>query len=47
MVKVRKNVTVDDKLVKWVEEQIEAKRFASLSHAIEYALTQLKEKGKE
>jgi len=43
MVKLRKNVTIDETLVKWVEQQIKAKRFASLSHAIEYALTKLKE----
>lgn len=43
MVKLRKNVTIDDELIKWVEKQIKAKRFASLSHAIEYALTKLKE----
>ncbi len=41
MVKLRKNVTIDDKLIKWVEEQIRKKRFASLSHAIEYALYEI------
>ena len=44
MVKVRKNVTIDNELIKWVETEIKKKRFASLSHAIEYALTKLKEK---
>ena len=41
--KVRKQVTLDDDLLKWVQEQIDKKRFASVSHAIEYALTKLKE----
>jgi len=42
---MRKNVTIDDELIKWVETQIKKKRFASLSHALEFALTKLKEKG--
>lgn len=44
VMKNRKNITIDPELLSWVEEQIRKKRFASLSHAIEYALTQLKEK---
>ena len=43
MVKLRKNVTIDERLIEWVETQIEKKRFASLSHAIEFALMKLKE----
>ena len=46
MTKIRLQVTVREDLVKWIDEQVEKLRFASRSHAIEYALTQLKEKEK-
>jgi Arc/MetJ-type ribon-helix-helix transcriptional regulator len=41
--KVKKTVTIDVKLVKWMEEMVEKKEFGSLSHAIEKALSKLKE----
>ena len=44
MAKQRLQVTVREDLVKWVDEQIEKARFGSRSHAIEYAVTQLKNK---
>lgn len=44
MAKQRLQVTVRDDLVKWMDERIETARFASRSHAIEYALIQLKER---
>jgi Arc/MetJ-type ribon-helix-helix transcriptional regulator len=44
---MRKNVTIDDKILAWIEEQIEKKRFASVSHALEYAIQQLIEKEKK
>lgn len=40
--KTRKNITIDVELLKWVEQQIQSKRFASLSHAVEYALEKLR-----
>ena len=43
MGKVRLQVTVREDLVKWVDQEIEKLKFASRSHAIEYALQQLKE----
>ncbi|MGD0994400.1 MAG: ribbon-helix-helix domain-containing protein [Candidatus Bathyarchaeia archaeon] len=46
MAKIRLQVTVREDLVKWTDEQVEKLRFASRSHAVEYALTQLKEKEK-
>jgi len=46
MAKQRLQVTVRADLVKWMDQQIETARFASRSHAIEYALTQLKESDK-
>jgi Arc/MetJ-type ribon-helix-helix transcriptional regulator len=46
MAKIRLQVTVREDLVKWTDEQVEKLRFASRSHAVEYALIQLKEKEK-
>jgi len=47
MVKKRLQVTVREDLVKWIDEQVENLRFASRSHAIEYALLQLVKKEKK
>lgn len=47
MAKIRLQVTVREDLVKYIDEQVEKLRFASRSHAIEYALTQLKEKDRQ
>lgn len=47
MVKKRLQVTVRQDIVKWIDEQIKTLRFASRSHAIEYALLQLIEKDAE
>ena len=41
MPKERKTITIDGEILKWVQAQIEDKRFASISHAIEYALNKL------
>ena len=41
MPKARRTITLDREILKWIEGQIEEKRFASLSHAIEYALNKL------
>jgi len=38
MPKVKKTVTLDKELVEWCEKEIKNKRFASLSHAIEYCI---------
>jgi Arc/MetJ-type ribon-helix-helix transcriptional regulator len=37
------SVSIDENLLKWLDSQIKTKRFASRSHGIEFALTQLKE----
>jgi len=42
MVKVKVSHTIDKQLVDWLENEIETKRFASISHGIEYALTAVK-----
>ena len=41
MVKSAVCVTVDRKLLKWINTKIKEKVFASRSHAVEYAVTQL------
>lgn len=47
MVKKRLQVTVREDIVKWIDQQVETLRFASRSHAIEYALVQLMKKEKK
>jgi len=41
MAKIRIYATVREDLVKWVDDQVEKLRFASRSHALEYALAKL------
>jgi len=43
MAKIRIYATIREDLVKWVDDQVEKLRFASRSHALEYALAKLKE----
>jgi len=43
MVKKRIAVTVSDDLLKWVDRKVKDTTFANRSHAIEHALTKLKE----
>ena len=45
--KVKKTITTDKDLLEWVEQKIEQKEFGSVSHAIEKALTKLKEEYQE
>lgn len=47
MAKMRLQVTVREDIVKWVDNEVKKLRFASRSHAIEYALQQLMEKKKK
>ncbi len=42
MVKTKVSHTIDEELIEWVDKEVAKKRFASRSHAIEYALDQLK-----
>jgi hypothetical protein len=42
MPKRTKTISVDSKLVDWVNAEIEKKEFSSLSHAVEKALYELK-----
>jgi Arc/MetJ-type ribon-helix-helix transcriptional regulator len=45
--KLRLQVTIREDLVKWIDEQVKKLRFANRSHAIEYALAELKENGQQ
>ncbi|MGC8693534.1 MAG: ribbon-helix-helix domain-containing protein [Thermoplasmata archaeon] len=47
MKKLKVSVSVDEDLLEWVQEEIEKKRFASVSHAINFALHRLKEDNKK
>jgi len=46
LAKVRLQVTVREDLVKWIDKEVSGLRFASRSHAIEYALKELMKKEK-
>ncbi len=46
MPKKRVYATIREELVVWMDNEVKKLRFASRSHAIEYALTKLKEKTK-
>jgi Arc/MetJ-type ribon-helix-helix transcriptional regulator len=41
--KLKTSIALDTDLLKWIDKQIESKRFANRTHAIEYALQRLKE----
>jgi Arc/MetJ-type ribon-helix-helix transcriptional regulator len=41
--KVKTSISLDEDVLKWLDKEIAKKRFASVSHAIEYALEQLKQ----
>ena len=41
--KIKTSITIDFDLLVWVSQMVKTKRFASRSHAIEYALQRLKE----
>ncbi len=43
MKKRKVTITVDEEIIRWIEKGISRKRFASISHAVEYAVTRLME----
>jgi len=45
MRKEKITISVDPGLLKWVDSQVQTKRFASRSHAIGLALSELRKKG--
>ena len=42
MTKKKTSISLNDGLLEWIQEKIKEKRFASTTHAIEYALEQLR-----
>jgi Arc/MetJ-type ribon-helix-helix transcriptional regulator len=42
----RFTITVDEEIGKWIDEQIESKRFRNASHAFDYAVSELKRRDK-
>lgn len=44
MPKAKIPISIDPDLLKWIESQVKKKRFASRSHAIEYAVNELKKR---
>lgn len=40
--KIKTSVALDEELLNWIDSQIKTKRFASRTHAIEFALEQLR-----
>ena len=47
MAKKRLQITVREDLVEWMDKEILGLKFASRSHAIEYALLQLMDRAKK
>lgn len=44
MTKKKTSVSLDEQLLSWIEKKMKEKKFASISHAIEYALEELKKR---
>jgi Arc/MetJ-type ribon-helix-helix transcriptional regulator len=44
MAKNKTSITLDPELRTWVQKKIKEKKFASVSHAVEYALQELRRK---
>jgi len=42
MGKRKTSISLDSDLLRWIHEKIEEKKFASVSHAVEYALERLR-----
>jgi Arc/MetJ-type ribon-helix-helix transcriptional regulator len=45
--KVKTSIALDEELLAWIGEMIDRKRFASRTHAVEYALQRLREQQEE
>jgi Arc/MetJ-type ribon-helix-helix transcriptional regulator len=43
MAKVKISVAVDPELLEWAQQQVKETKYASLSHAVNHALKQLKD----
>jgi Arc/MetJ-type ribon-helix-helix transcriptional regulator len=44
---MKTSIDLDPELIKWIDKMIARKRFATRTHAVEYALQRLKEREKE
>jgi Arc/MetJ-type ribon-helix-helix transcriptional regulator len=44
LTKKKTSVSIDIELLAWIDKKIKEKKFASVSHAIEYALEELKKR---
>ena len=44
--KTKTSVTLSEEIIKWIDEQINTKRFASRSHAVEYCVNKVMKKEK-
>jgi Arc/MetJ-type ribon-helix-helix transcriptional regulator len=40
--KIKTSISLDQETLKWMDEQIETKKYRNRSHIIEYAIEQLK-----
>jgi len=47
MSKKKTSIALDSELIVWVDKMVDLKRFASLTHAVEYGLQRLKENEKQ
>ncbi|MDH5783650.1 MAG: ribbon-helix-helix domain-containing protein [Candidatus Bathyarchaeota archaeon] len=43
MPRMKVTATIDDELIKWLDGEVEKRRFRNRSHALEYAVAKLKE----
>ncbi len=41
-VKRKTSVAIDDELLEWIQGKVKERKFASVSHAVQYALEQLR-----
>jgi len=41
--KKKTSISLDEEQLNWIDSQIKTKRFASVSHAVEYALERLRQ----
>ena len=46
MVKEKVSITIDDRLLDWIDNQVQTKKFANRSHGLEFAIQQLKNRTK-
>jgi Arc/MetJ-type ribon-helix-helix transcriptional regulator len=44
LTKKKTSVTLDSDLLLWIEKKVKEKKFASVSHAVAYALEELKKR---